>query len=440
MHAGEPDTGSSMSGPQTPHDPYAALKSHDFRLLISGTFLAVLSEQMLGVAIGWELYERTNAPLALGLIGLVQVLPVVLLALPAGHVADRFDRKRIAVASLLLLAACGAGLAALSAARGPLALIYTCLLLIGVARAFQSPAIGALTAQVVPPEQFSNAATWQSGTWQAASIIGPALGGAIIALWGSATSIYLIDAIVMLAVACLFWLLRPRIIVHSEEPATVDSLLAGMRFVWNTKVILAAITLDMFAVLLGGATALMPVFARDVLHVGASGLGWLRAAPALGAMLAAVTIAHLPPFKHAGRALLLVVAGFGAATVVFGLSRFFPLSLLALLLLGALDNVSVVIRSTLLLLRTPDEMRGRVNAVHYVFIGISNELGAFESGIAATLIGAVGAVVYGGIGTIIVVALVALAWPEVRRLGRLDARDDAAAVEVLPELNEHASA
>jgi MFS family permease len=402
------------------HDPYAALRFRDFRLLVAGTFLTVVAEQMLGVAVGWELYERTRAPLALGLIGLVQVLPVVLLALPAGHIADRFDRKRIVVATTLLLALCALGLAQLSYSVGALGLIYTCLLGIGVARAFQSPATSSLLSQVIPPEHFTSAATWESGVWQASSILGPALGGLVIAAQGRATLVYALVAGMLLIVALMVGLIRPRPIPRSEEELTLGSLFAGARFIWSTKIILASITLDMFAVLLGGATALLPIFARDILHSGATGLGWLRAAPAVGAMLAALTIAHLPPFRRAGRTLLVVVAGFGLVTIVFGLSSSFALSLVMLALLGVLDNISVVIRSTLLLTRTPDTMRGRVNAVHFMFIGISNELGAFESGVAAALLGTVGAVVAGGIGTLAVVGLVALIWPEVRRLGRLD--------------------
>jgi MFS family permease len=409
----------AFSEPHIPRDPYVALRLRDFRLLLAGVFLAVVAEQMLSVAIGWELYERTRAPLALGLIGLIQVLPVLLLALPAGHIADRFNRKWITVLTMLLLALCATGLTLLSLWSGPLPLIYLCVLFVGVARAFQSPAISAVLAQVVPPEQFANAATWESGIWQASAIAGPALGGFIIAVQGSATIVYALIAAIMVVVAMLLSLMRPRAVARSTEELTFRSLFAGLRFIWNTKIILAAITLDMFAVLLGGATALLPIFARDILDVGPTGLGWLRAAPAAGAVLAALSMAYLPPFRRAGLTLLAVVAGFGAATIIFGLSRSFPLSLLMLALLGALDNVSVVIRSTLLLTRTPDEMRGRVGAVHFVFIGISNELGAFESGLAAALIGAVGAVVFGGIGTIAVVAAVALLWPEVRRLRQL---------------------
>lgn len=421
--------------PITRHDPFAALRFRDFRLLMIGTFVTVIAEQMLNVALGWELYERTRSPLMLGLVGLVQVLPVLALALIAGHTADRFDRKRIVVLTMLTIALCTLGLTVLSYSSGPLLFIYGCLLIIGVARAFQSPAVSSLTAQVVPAEYFSNAATWESSAWQASSIIGPALGGFLIAVQKQATGVYALVATLILAVGLMLGLLRPRPVAPSEEELSLDSLLAGARFIWNTKIILASITLDMFAVLLGGATALLPVFARDILLVGAEGLGWLRAAPAVGATLAGLSLAFLPPFRHAGRTLLLVVAGFGLATIVFGLSRSFALSLLMLALLGALDNISVVIRSTLLLTRTPDSMRGRVNAVHFVFIGISNELGAFESGVAAALFGTIGAVVGGGIGTILVVGAVALLWPEVRRLGRLNDFEEPPAVEMPPREN-----
>jgi len=403
-----------------PHDPYAALRFHDFRLLGLGQFIAVLGEQMIGVAIGWELYERTRSALALGLVGLVQVIPVILLSLPAGHVADRFDRKRIAIATRLMLALCSAGLALLSVTQGSLALIYGCLLLIGAARAFNDPAGASLLAQTVPPEVFTNAATWESSTWQLAAVIGPALGGLVIAIQRSATLVYVLNAVAAIICVLLLLAIRGRRAAQPPaEEANLTSLAVGVRFVWRSKVLLAAITLDLFAVLLGGATALLPVFARDILQVGPTGLGWLRAAPSIGAVSMAIALAYLPPFRRAGATLLLAVAGFGAATIVFGLSRSFVLSLAMLGLLGALDNISVVIRSTLLLTQTPDALRGRVSAVNSVFIGASNELGGFESGLVAALFGPIIAVVGGGIGTILVVAAVGLIWPEMRRLGRL---------------------
>ncbi|MDQ6695145.1 MAG: MFS transporter [Chloroflexota bacterium] len=424
------DGNQTQSG-QPRHDPFAALRFGDFRLLVVGSFIAVIAEQMLGVAVGWDLYLRTNSPLALGLVGLVEIVPVILLALPAGHIADRWNRKWIVVAAVGVVAACTLGLGGLSAAAGPLLGIYGLLFGIGLARAFQSPAFSSLTAQVVPPESFGSAATWSSGAWQTASIIGPAAGGLLLATSLGPVSVYVGAGFGLLLSAALLALMHPIVAerVAEPEPLSISSLLAGARFIRSTPEILAAITLDMFAVLLGGATALLPVFARDILQVGAVGLGWLRAAPAIGALTAALVMTLLPPFRRAGSTLLLVVAGFGVATIIFGLSLSFWLSLAMLAILGALDNISVVIRSTLLLTRTPDAVRGRVNAVHYVFIGISNELGAFESGVAAAFLSAVGAVVAGGVGTILVVAVVAARWPQLRRLGRLDGRGEKAAPE-----------
>ncbi len=377
---------------------------------------------MVGVAVGWELYERTASPLALGLVGLVQVLPVILLALHAGHVADRFDRRRVVFAAQGTLALCSFGLALLSLTQGALILVYACLLGIGVARAFNNPASAALLPQTVPQAAFTNAATWSSSSWQLAAVLGPALGGILIALSQSAVPIYLLDTFGCLTFVLLVRLIQGKQTARTKEPATLKALAAGAGFILRNKVILATITLDLFAVLLGGAVALMPVFAKDILRVGPSGLGWMRAAPSIGALLMAVIIAHRPPFRRAGYTMLWAVAGFGFATIVFGISTSFLLSVLMLGLLGALDQISVVIRSTLLLTRAPDEVRGRVYAVNSVFVGASNELGAFESGLVAALFGPIFAVVSGGIGTLLVVLAVLRIWPEVRQLGRLDER------------------
>jgi MFS family permease len=407
-----------------PHDSRAAFRFRDFRLFLGLSVITVIAEQMLGVAIGWELYERTDSAFALGLVGLVQVIPVVLLALPAGHAVDRYDRKLVALGAFTVAGIAALGLCVLSAVEGSLVLIYLCLALMGASRAFQSPAMAALVSQVVPPAHFANAATWESSVWQGSSIVGPAAGGLLIALFDRATPVYAISTVGLGVVAGMTLLLNLRPVAQFNEEMTVDSLLAGLRFIRSAKVILASITLDLFAVLFGGVTALLPIFAKDILDVGATGLGWMRAAPAIGAVCAGLVLAHSRPFQRAGRVLLGVVALFGAATIVFGFSRNFALSLAMLACLGILDNISVVIRSTLLLSRTPDELRGRVNAVHYVFIGLSNELGAFESGMAAALLGVTGAVVVGGIGTLLVVPAVALLWPEIRRLGRMDIVDE----------------
>ena len=410
-----------MAGAAPAHDAYAALRQRDFRYFLAANFLATLGEQMLTVAVGWELYLRTRSTLALGLVGLVQIVPVALLALPAGQLADRYDRRRIVLASQALLAVCSLGLTLLSATTGPLPLVYVCLFLLGAGMAFSTPANSALVPQVVPSAAFANAATWSSSSWQLAAVLGPALGGGLIALTGHATGVYLVNAAAALIAVALIARIRGirQVVKPASEATDARSLAAGIQFIRRTQVVLAAITLDLFAVLFGGATTLLPVFAVDILHVGATGLGVLRAAPSVGAVLMALTLAHLPPLRRAGRTLLLAVAGFGVATIVFGLSRSFPLSLLMLGLLGALDNVSVVVRSTLLLTRAPDEVRGRVYAVNGVFVTASNELGGFESGLVAAIFGPVLSVVAGGIGTVIVVGAVAAIWPEMRRLGRL---------------------
>lgn len=402
------------------HDPYAALRIGDFRLLELGSFVSNLGAQMLTVAIGWEIYLRTRSPFALGIVGLVEVLPVVLLALPAGHAADRFDRRRVVLLCQIVLGGASLGLALLSAERGPLALVYLCLLLLGAGMAFNSPASSALMADIVPERLFANAASWDSSIGQLSSVLGPALGGLLIALRHSAVEVYALNALAAGVFALLLALIRAKPGARAVEAATLKSLLAGIGFLRRSPVLLGAITLDLFAVFLGGAVTLMPIFALDILKVGATGLGILQAAPSVGAVLMALVQTRLPPWRKAGHALLVAVACFGLATVVFGLSHSFALSLAALVVLGACDNVSVVIRHTLLLTRVPNEMRGRIAAVNYVFIGGSNEMGGFESGFAAALFGPMLAVVGGGVGTVLVVALVALKWPELRRLGRLD--------------------
>ena len=406
--------------PPERHDPYAALRYRDFRLVVAGRFVATLGEMMISVAIGWELYQRTNSALALGFVGLTLVIPVLLFSLPAGHLADHYSRQRIVIAAQMLLLFASLSLAVLSWTQGALPLVYGALFLIGVGSAFSSPAASTLIPQTVPPETFEKATTWSSSSWQLAAVIGPALGGAVIALTGGATLVYLLDACGSVIYIVLILLIRARPATPpAKRETTAQSLAEGLRFLRGSQVLLAAITLDMFAVLLGGATTLLPIFAKDILHVGPVGLGWLRAAPSVGAALMALTLTHTHPFKRAGRTLLWAVIVFGLATIVFGLSQNFYLSLVALLVLGAADNISVVIRHSLLLLRTPDAMRGRIAAVNGIFISASNELGGFESGLVAWLFTPVISVVFGGIGTIVVVLAVAYLAPEMRRLGAL---------------------
>jgi MFS family permease len=375
---------------------------------------------MLSFAIGWELWLRTHSTFALGLVGLVQVIPVILLSLPGGHVADQYNRKRIVLIAQILLATCSLGLAYLSFSVGPLFLIYLCLLGIGIARAFNDPASATLLPQTVPPNVFTSAATWSSSAWQFAAIVGPSVAGITAAALKSVTIIYIFDALAAFIFLVLISLIKGRDLALARKAATLDSLAEGWRFIKTSRVLLAAITLDMFAVLFGGAVTLLPVYATDILHVGATGLGILRAAPSVGAILMAFLLAHLPAFKQAGRTLLLAVTGFGVATIIFGLSHSFWLSVVMLGILGGLDNISVVIRHTMLLTRVPDEMRGRASAVNSIFIGASNELGGFESGALASLVGPVISVVGGGIGTILVVLAIGRIFPEMGEMKTLD--------------------
>jgi len=409
-----------MSSNTERHDPYAPLRYRDYRLLLTGRFITSFASEMLSFAIGWELWLRTHSAWALGMVGLVQVIPVILLSLPAGHVADQYNRKRIVIITELFLALCVIGLAWLSYTEGPLALIYLCLLGIGIARAFNDPASSTLLPQTIPPEMFSRAATWNSSVWQFASITGPAVAGLLVGFFNTVTFIYVFGAVAAITFCILVTFIKGRQLALAQKSATFDSVREGLRFMRNTKVILAAITLDMFAVLFGGAVALLPIYATDILKVGAQGMGIMRAAPSVGALIMAFSLAHLPPMKKAGQTLLLAVTGFGVATIVFGLSTNFLLSVLMLATLGGLDNISVVIRSTLLLTQTPDEMRGRISSVNSIFIGVSNELGSFESGFAAALFGPIIAVVAGGIGTILVVLSVARIFPEMGKLKTLD--------------------
>jgi len=405
----------------TAYDPYLVLRHADYRRFLLSGMLATVGGQMQRAAVGWEVDARTHDPAALGLIGLALVAPVLLLALPVGHVLDRYDRKRQILGAVALLGLSSVGLAVLSACRGPVGLTYLFLVASGVGQAFYMPARWALLTQVVPRDQVTSAVAWGSSSWQVAAAVGPALGGLLIARTGGATTAYVLDAVAAALVIVLLAPIRPRPTQRDTQPFSAGSLLAGLRFVFSTPLILATITLDLFAVFLGGATALLPIYAREILKTGPIGFGLLGAAPPLGAFLMALFLAHRPPMRRAGPAMLASVAGFGLATVVFGLSLNPGLSFAMLFLTGALDNISVVVRSTIVQTLTPDAMRGRVSAVNAIFIGSSNELGELESGLAAKVFGTVASVVGGGVGTILVVMAVAAGLPAVRRLRSLSA-------------------
>ncbi len=402
-----------------PHDPFASLRHSGYRLYLVGSVLSNTGNQMRTVAVGWEVYQRTRAPLSLGLIGLVLAVPVLLLALPAGAAADRYPRRALIMVAQAGLALCGLGLAWTSFAAAPLPLVYLFLLGTGIFRAVGWPASQAIVTGLVPPPVFANGAMWRSVAFQLSATVGPLLGGVLLATWSPAP-VYLLDAASSLILMGCLAFVHPTPQARSTERRSWRSLLEGARFVRRQPTILSTITLDMVAVLFGGATALLPVYATDILHVGATGFGWMRAMPSLGAILMAMTLALRPPIRHAGRVLLFAVAAFGVATLVFGFSHSYPLSLVALFALGAADNVSVVIRSTVLQLLTPDAMRGRVAAVNAVFVGTSNEIGELESGVAAHWLGSVVAVVGGGVMTLLTVAGVAYLWPSLRKLGGLE--------------------
>lgn len=402
---------------QSEHDPYLAFRQREYRLYLCGWFVALVGMRIQGVALAWEVYQRTGEALALGLLGLVQAAPMIALALPAGYLADRFERRRVVSLSLLGTAATSASLAALSFGAGPVFLVYGVLLVDAVVGTLGRPARMALLPQIVPPEVFPNAVTWNSSIQQFGWIVGPVVGGFIVA-WTPAAA-YLVNAASSLFFVAALARVQLRPTARTAGQASLKALLAGLQFLRRNQLLLALMSLDLFAVLLGGATYLLPIYAEDILKVGPRGFGWLNAAPAIGAAVMALFLVYLPPMRQAGRALLLAVAGFGVVTIVFGVSTAFYLSLAMLALTGALDNISVVVRHTLIQLLTPDSMRGRVSAVNSVFISSSNQLGGFESGMVAHWFGPVVSVVSGGIGTILVVLGTAAISPSLRRLGAL---------------------
>ena len=411
--------------------PWAILRIRDYRRFLTGNLLALLASQMQSTVVGWELYQRTGQPLALGLTGLAQVLPVVLLAIPAGHISDRFERRLVVLIATCVFSISSLGLMIVSLLQAEPFWVYVFLFWGGVARAFNQPAKSALMPTLVPTEAFSRAVTWNTSGFQLATIVGPAVGGLLLTILAPHW-IYLIDALLTLSFTYFLLRMPRREGAASREPLTLRSLLGGVEFVWKTKIILGALALDMFAVLLGGATALLPIYAQDILQVGEKGLGWLRAAPGIGALITSVLLTHLPPIRRAGWTLIGSVVGFGIATIVFGLARNFWLGWSMLLLTGALDMVSVIIRHTLVQLSTPDSMRGRVSAVNTVFISVSNEMGSAESGLVAHIFnrpediafGPTVSVVSGGIGTLIVAAITALMVPTLRRRDHLQTQSE----------------
>jgi MFS family permease len=443
-----PDQPSLPAKPLVEEDNYAVFDNKSFVAYLTARFIAAFGQQMLTMAVDWELYERTHSPLALGMVGLSMMVPMILCTLPAGHIADTVNRKTIMLGSTVVLGLASLGLTLVSAFTAPHSsffqiYVYLLLIVIGGARTFLWPASAAFLPGLVGRKQLARAVTFNSASFQLSAVLGPAAGGIVIWLTHGAWVIYALNVV---AATVSFMLVRP---IHYEqkfadrEPVSLRTLIAGFKFVFTNKIILGTISLDMFAVLLGGAVSLLPIFAKDILQSGPNGLGLLRAAIPIGAVVCALIIAHRPPMKKAGATMLGAVAIFGLATLLFGimnqqcLGRWIPapnaiwfwLAFLMLALSGFVDNISVVVRQTLVQLLTPDEKRGRVSAVNSLFIGTSNELGGAESGFTAWLFGhplhnsiATGtiiSVVTGGFGTLVVVLAVAWIWPEIRRYGKL---------------------
>lgn len=423
---------------------YAVLRNTNYFRYLVGRFVASLGQQMLVVAIDWELYHRTHSALALAYVGLSTMVPMVLCTIPAGHFADKFNRKRIILISTLVLALTSAGLMIASALVFNVAWIYFFLVIFGAARTFLRPASAAFLPSLVPRIQFPRAVTFNSGIFQFSSILGPAACGlAILLAHQTAWPVYALNALASILCFALIVPIKHQHQTKFSEPISIKNLIEGFRFVYQSKIILGIITLDLFAVLLGGSVSLLPIFSKDIFHATSVGFGLLRLAMAVGAVICVFILAHRPPMKKAGRAMLWSVAIFGLATILFGVANpncfgdwlrlpgefwfWFAFGMLALA--GAVDNISVVVRQTLVQILTPDEKRGRVSAVNSLFIGTSNELGGFESGMVAhwfgkamghsNATGAIVSTVSGGIGTILVVLAVAWIWPEIRKYGKL---------------------
>jgi MFS family permease len=403
-------------------DAYAALKIAAFRNFQLSRFMLTFAVQMAETIIGWKIYQITHDKLSLGLLGLSEALPFILTSLYSGHAADTFNRYRIARSTIVGVTICFAAVGLLMAGNAELLQtygatpIYLVIGISGIARGFMAPAFQSIFPQLIPRELYANAATWGSNTWQTAAVLGPALGGL---LYGFTNVEIAFSVSVVLMVLSFFIFLRVPVQATPPKEKTetlYESLTAGLRFVFNKQEMLSAISLDLFAVLFGGAVALLPVFASDILHVGPQGLGVLRAAPFLGSVIMGLFLAYNPPTHNAGRNLLVAVTGFGLATIAFAFSESFMLSFAMLFLTGAFDNISVVIRQTILQTMTPDHMRGRVSAVNQVFISSSNEIGAFESGVAAKLMGTVPSVIFGGCMTLVVVAGTYVFAPKMRKL------------------------
>jgi MFS family permease len=403
-------------------DAFAALRVREFSYFVSFRFLVTIATLMQSVIVGWQMYELTHNPLDLGLIGLAEAIPAICIALFAGHIADKYNRKTIILLSLLtfligsiILFSCSIEQFGLFKRFGAWP-IFIVVAISGFARGFMYPSSLALMAQIVPRSLYANSSTWNSVLWHVGAVTGPAIGGLVYGFKGVEAAYAGVIFFALVALLLLIPIKKKPIVKSLIVESLKERLFSGLRFVFKNQIMLGALSLDMFAVLFGGAVAMLPVFANEILHVGPEGLGVLRAAPALGAITMSLFLAYHPPLKNAGKALVFAVTGFGVCMILFALSTNFYLSMAFLILSGMFDNISVVIRATIVQLMTPDEMRGRVASVNSIFIGSSNEIGSFESGLAASLMGLVPSVIFGGVMTLIVVGITAGVSPLLRKL------------------------
>ncbi len=403
-------------------DPYSALRFWEFRNFTIARLCITIASQMQAVIVGWQIYEITKDPFSLGLIGLAEAIPSISVLLFAGHITDISDRKKIVLYSVLLMSFCSLMLLLITSdlvhalSSNKLVLIYSVIFLSGIGRGFSAPSFFAFVSQLVPKETLPNAITWNTTTWQTGAVTGPAIGGLLYGFIGVTNTFITVVIFWIISIFMILPIRNKPVPEIQGIQSLKENLTAGLKFVFERKVVLGAISLDLFAVLFGGAVALLPIFAGEILFAGPEGLGMLRAAPSIGAVIMAVTMTRRPFTKNAGKNLIISVFGFGLCIIIFGLSKNFYLSLIILALSGAFDSVSVVIRATIIQLMTPDNMKGRVSAVNSIFIGSSNEIGAFESGVAAKLLGTVPSVIFGGIMTILIVTVVTFVSPKLRNL------------------------
>ena len=395
------------------NDPYASLRFHDFRFFLITKILITMALQIQAVIVGWHVYSITNDPLSLGLIGLVEILPNFSITLFAGHFADIYDRKKIVYSCLAALVMCSVALFAVNHHVG---LIYLIIAISGVARGVLNPSIFSIMTECVSPKHRVNSTSWNSTLWQISFMLG-AGGSGFLYAWLEYKSYLVITALMILSILSFFFISpKPHLTKKDQKAPMLGSIKSGIKFVFNNEIFLGAISLDLFAVLFGGAVALLPIFANDILKVGPQGLGFLKAAPSLGSFLMAAVVVYFPPIHNTGKKLLAAVFGFGICMIVFGISKNYYLSLAVLAISGAFDNISVVVRGTIMQTMVPPEMKGRVYAVNSIFVGSSNELGAFESGVAARALGVVPSVVFGGVMTLAVVVMTYLKAPKLKNL------------------------